>query len=206
MRLYHFAMPGSALLLGLGRPLKPGFSKDGNQWQTMGVPVVWLTKEESNLATADDMKLAAAFDPPIELELGEPRYGGPVRCIVEIERSKHIMRYAEFLRTTTIVAVTAEGEEQTGRQLLQRMEPISNPGVFTSWWICKREIPASRIWVPMTRAQAIEGCDWHAKHSAPEGREQWTKQRHEFAAQSDDSLFMIHNGTCGTFNVKDEAA
>lgn len=51
MILYHYTNPAAALLIGLGDDgLKPGLGLRGDEHadQTIGVPVVWPTKQESN--------------------------------------------------------------------------------------------------------------------------------------------------------------
>jgi hypothetical protein len=202
MILYHYTNPCNALMIGLGAGLKP-HCKEDNQRLTMGLPVVWLTKEESNLATEADAKHYAAMGPKLGRDdligIGEPMYvyGGPVRCQVEIERSKHVMRYAEFLRTTKLVEFNHEGDRYlTGRDVLRLVEagPRGAPAL-TSWWICTRAIPASKIWVPLTRTQAIEACEWHINaHPEADGREQFKQQSDTFVAQPDDMILVLHNG------------
>ena len=106
MQLQHFTTPENALLIGLGGGLRvnlpaPEKNKPEQALQTMGQPVVWLTKEESNIATAADVAhFKKAYGDDFEQKIGEPMYGGPVCCTVEVERNRHLMRWVEFLRTT----------------------------------------------------------------------------------------------------------
>jgi hypothetical protein len=205
MQLYHYTNAPNALLIGLGRGLSARLGEHNNSdgGQTMGVPVVWLTREQSNCATAEHVAYLAEHG--IAHKLGEPMYGGPVRCIVEIERSKHVMRYGEFLQTTKIVGINPQtGERVTGRDLARGYAKL--PGALTHWWISTRDIPVSKICVPLTRAQGIEACEWQVTHEDdPEARASWQRQRDAFAEQPDNARFLFNNGECQTFEVGEAA-
>jgi hypothetical protein len=197
MNLFHYTVPENAFVIGLGGGLKPR-CKEENQWQTMGLPVVWLTKEKSNLATEAEAQRYAAVRDDLA-KVGESRYGGPLRCQVEIARSKHVMRYGEFLRTTELVTLNPEGDRyRTGRDVLRTVEAEpSGAHALASWWISTREIPASKIWVPLTCAQAIAACEWHIKtHPTADARERFKQQRDTFAAEPADMIFVLHGGEC----------
>lgn len=117
MNLYHFTTPENALLIGMGAGLTPGIHKEGTahsaEMMTMGQPVVWLTQEETNLAKAADVAHwaeaiedweARGIEGGKNKKTGEPRYGGPVRCQVFIERhNRKLMRWPDFMRTTTLI-------------------------------------------------------------------------------------------------------
>jgi hypothetical protein len=196
MQLNHFTTPENALLIGLGNGLEPHVTKAdgaGHGIQTMGVPVVWLTKEENNLATAEHLAHLQKLGVISKTKIGEPLYGGPVCCTVEVERTRHLMRWVEFLRTTRIEAIDqVTGERITGRDVLRSYDMM--PHVDAQWWISTRAIPANRVWVALTRAQGIEGCDWHIKtHPDAEGRERWAAQRDSFAALDAETLIVLHD-------------
>jgi hypothetical protein len=189
--LYHYTIPENALLIALGGGLKPGLGLKGGQnaYQTLGMPVVWLTKEQTNIATADDVALMKCG------EVGGPRYGGEVRCEVHIERSKHLQRYLDFLKTTDRKAIDpATGEISfDGTTVLTSFPRHSS---FRSWWIYDREIPRSKIMVPLTREQAIAGCQWHVETSPDaEGvKERWQSQLDEFARAPTGTVFLFNDG------------
>jgi hypothetical protein len=206
MILNHFTTPENALLIGLGGGLRvhlpaPEKNKLEQALQTMGQPVVWLTKQESNIATAADV---AHFnkeygDDHHDQKIGAPMFGGPVCCTVEVERTRHVMRWVEFLRTTPYVAAEESGAMPniTGRDMLRIFEKAHGEGwpQFRQWWISLKPIPAVRVWVPMTRAQGIEACDWHVKtHPDAEARERFQQQRDHFAALDDGTLILLHDG------------
>jgi hypothetical protein len=172
MILYHYTNPENALL----------------------IPVVWLTKEESNLATEANAKAYAEIGCNDLVAVGKPQYGGPVRCVVKVERSKHVMRYVEFLQTTNVVLTNTDTGDLTGRDVLRKYKELSDVAALSSWWICTRAIPASRVCVPLTRAQAIEACQWHVEtHPDAGGRDRFKQQRDSFAAAPDDTNFMLHD-------------
>lgn len=219
MNLYHFTVPENALLIGMGDGLKLDVLKidHAQRRQTMGQSCVWLTQEESNAATAADIEQwtkAALVEPPLPsarpltLKVGEPRYGGPVRCQVFIERhNKKLVRWLDFLRTTTLVETHPElpDYQVTGCELLEQIQRSAwyMPEVARKWWVYFGEIPNRKIGVPLTRAQAIEGCDWHVeKARTAEAREQWKQQRETFASTPDDALFLFENGECRMFQMR----
>ena len=54
MRLHHFTGPENLFLISL-RGLEPDI-KEYNAWQTLGQQVVWLTRQETNRATAAEVE------------------------------------------------------------------------------------------------------------------------------------------------------
>lgn len=202
MRLYHYTTIPNALLIGVGHDgggLTTGGHDDGTETgskaeyvffkgvQTMGQPVVWLTKEENGLSTDD---------------------GRPVRCIVEVERSRHLMRWAEFLRTTKIEMVAPDGKRITGRDLLRTASenPAMTPAVMTGWWVSLKPIKARDVIVSMTPAQAVAGCDWQIeKHPTAEGRAEFKTLRDRFAAEAPDALILFHEGKCAVIDPAAQA-
>ena len=106
MRLFHYTTTTNAILIGLkadcgrgGNGLQPQLEHAGPT-QTMGVPVVWLTTQQSNIATPEHIAHLSRFPGNEDLKVGEPMFGGPVQCVVNVERSRHVMRWTEFMRTT----------------------------------------------------------------------------------------------------------
>ncbi len=193
MQLFHYTSVVNALLIAMGEEgLRPRTVKYGalGEMQSLGQPVVWLTKEESNLLTPEH---AAHFD-RIGVEhdaIGEPLYGGPVRCVVNVERSRHVMRWTEFMRTTKI-----------GRDVLGAYD--FPPGSTLGWWVSLKPIPPNRIFIPLTREQAIEACEWQVeKHQTAGGREQFKQDRDTFAASEPDTLFVFHDRECHVATATD---
>ena len=91
MKLYHFTTTENLWLISL-RGLEP-YASDNNVFMTMGEPVVWLTRQETNVMTAEHAG-HPDFD---DMKIGEPMFGGPVRLTVNIERhNKRLQRYPDF--------------------------------------------------------------------------------------------------------------
>jgi hypothetical protein len=216
MKLYHYTIPENALLIGLGNGLKASLGKPSapteREWQTMGVPVVWLTKGDNRAMAADVEWCKVNAENPADAKIGFPMFGGPIRCVVEIERSRYVIRYEEFMRTLDRAAIDpATGElNYTGADVLRGLAengPPSYKGMILQWWICTRDIPASKIAILLTRAQAIEGCEHHmTTHKDPEARERWTQQRETFAEAPEDAIFSLENGTCRMLRIRDPKA
>jgi len=208
MRLYHYTTASNALLIGMGKGngLEPGLTEHGaiTGFQTMGRPCVWLTKEETNAITP---AFAAHYD-RIGIEhagIGNPRFGGPVRCEIDVERSRHLMRWTEFLRTTKIVGVDEAGKQITGREVLAGCNLAMAAGAADGWWINFKPIPTSRIFIPLTREQAIEGCEWQLNTAEGEALEQWTAQRDSFGAMPAGTIFGFQNGECRVYSMEKAA-
>jgi len=204
MRLQHFTTPENAILIAFAG-LTPHIHKAGTDdeaWtrmQTMGVPVVWLTKEESNIATVEYVEHWLKRGVKSDINIGEPSYGGPVGCTTEVKRTRPLMGGSEFLRTTKIEGINPDDPNVrvTGRDVLHAYETSSGcwPAAFNQWWVSTRAIPASRVWVPLTRAQGIEGCERHmTTHIDPEARERFAQQRNRFAALDAKTLIVLHDG------------
>jgi hypothetical protein len=79
MRLHHFTGPENLFLISL-RGLEPSM-KENNAWQTLGQRVVWLTREETNSATATDVERYRPSwnedgSDPCPRKPGDPLFGG----------------------------------------------------------------------------------------------------------------------------------
>lgn len=192
MKLYHYTTSSNAILIvgigdkGIGSGLQPHLTEHGTYgpMQTMCQPVVWLTKAENNLATPEYIAHLSQFPGNEDLKVGEPMYGGPVQCIVNVERSRHVMRWTEFMHTTP-----------DGRDVFNNYD--MPPSFTTGWWISLKTIPLSRIIVPLTREQAVEGCEWQIKQADNASlKQRWTQKRDTFATTEPGTLFVFHNGEC----------
>ena len=107
------------------------------------------------------------------------------------------MRWVELLRTTSIEEFGSNGQRLTGRQVLAEWEERAMPGMILHWWISLRDIPASKIYVPMTREQAIAGAAAHASNSTDaEARDKWQELHDRSAALEPDDLLIFHAGKC----------
>ena len=131
MKLYHFTTTQNLLLVSWNG-LKPGANA---AWQT-GRPCVWLTRQESNVATAADVERCAGFG--VEWEIGAPVFGGPERVTVHLERhDRKLVPYRDV--------ATAEAR-------------LMGPYARSSWWVYFGDIPPSKI-APITIAQAVASID-----------------------------------------------
>lgn len=208
MQLYHYTTVVNALLIGMsGEGLKPSTHDYGafGAGQTMGVPVVWLTKQESNICTPEWAARLGKYPGNENIKVGDPAFGGSVQCIVNVERSRHLIRWIEFMRTTKIVAECEGHPRITAREILACYD--MPPGFCEGWWISLKCIPANRVIVPMTPAQAMEACEWQIeKHPDAEARERFKRQRDDFAALDPNALLVFHNGECKVHSPKREAA
>jgi hypothetical protein len=153
--------------------------------------------QESNAATAADAAHLAARFTATEIKsrklprVGEPLFGGPVRCEVELERSRHLIRYEEFCKGMA----NGEGRPFEFFETFIECAPPSYKDMAHRWWVYTRGIPARRVQVLLTRAQAMEGCEfWEKDADNEESRSAWKQQRESFAAEPDDSLFLFRNG------------
>jgi hypothetical protein len=172
MRLFHYTHPSLYLFIA-GDGLLP-HCKELNAPMTGGVPVVWLTREVSNHATAASIAgIVKLFGESFEQKVGEPMYGGTARLAVHLDRAdQKLMRYADFLQKT--------GSAATLKMLSQAAR--------TSWWIYLGVIPPSKI-EPITAATMLECRDWHiATHPDPEAREHFKEQREKFKGVPPDTL------------------
>ncbi len=105
MQLFHFTEPSIYLHIAY-QGLLP-HCKELNAPMTNGVPVVWLTRETSNIVTtaylAEVVKLCRE---PLERKVGEPVYGGTARLTVHLDRAdRKLVRYADFLHETGSAAI-----------------------------------------------------------------------------------------------------
>jgi hypothetical protein len=162
MQLYHYTEPSIYLHIAY-QGLLP-HCKGLNAPMTGGEPVVWLTKEASNLATAASIaEVANLFGgEPLKRKVGEPIYGGTARFTVHLDRAdRKLVRYADFLHETGSAAIL---------KLLSR-------AARTSWWIYRGTIPPHKI-EPIDVATMLACLDWHIEtHPDMEVRAQFAAQR-----------------------------
>lgn len=213
MKLYHYTTAENALCVALSG-LRPGNHKqataDSRKWQTMGLPVVWLTREESNLATPEHVAHFQRLGVNTELNVGDLLYGGSVRCVVHLERhNRKLIRWADFLRTTNIVEANRSAPDDreqwiTGRDILRRCEQRMMPNALAQWWIYLGEVPPHKILVPLTVAMAIQGCDFLINAGCPttDECEDFRKMRQQLAALEPNSLLVLEHKHDGQIRLK----
>jgi hypothetical protein len=166
MKLYHYTMIENLLPISWNG-LKPKNALDeGETWQT-GRPVVWLTRQESNAATAADVEHLARLG--VSVVLGALLFGGPGRVTVHLERhDRKLVRYAEIAS--------------------KFVKPLMPPYTLVSWWVYLDHIPPSNI-EPITVAQAIAGLDFRITVTSDfMKRARYAAMRAELSLQSADQL------------------
>ena len=162
MKLYHFTVIENLVLISWNG-LKPDPLRGTRH---AGHPVVWLTRQKSNAATAADVEHFARPGVP-EAVLGAPLFGGPERMTVNLERhDRKLVRYAE---------IASEFEKSCMRL-----------PYLMSWWVYFGHIPPSKI-EPITVAQAIAGLDVLIDTADDfKKRARYTAMRAELSLQSAD--------------------
>jgi hypothetical protein len=171
MKLYHFTTPENLLLIHL-YGLKPSIHQQRTDpgamdWQTMGQPVVWLTKQESNRATQAHVDHFKPLN--LECNVGDPIFGGPVRLAVDVERhNKRLVKYTTFLENTTLVHPETGDLQNIGRDVLRISR--ATPGCVDRWWIYFGTIAPRKIeFAPglppgkLTIRLALPGADFRAE-------------------------------------------
>ena len=86
MLFYHFTHPGTVLRIA-GEGLKPAIQED--DWQTMGQSAIWLTRDESNIATAEHVEHFQKHG--VERKVGDFLYGGAAPMIKPISVSSSVI-------------------------------------------------------------------------------------------------------------------
>src|SRR5437762_6940466 len=140
---------------------------------TGGVPVVWLTRQQSNLLTAADVAHLQKHG-CLDRKEGDPMFGGKARLTVHLNSRKRLMRYGDFLR-------------QEGRAL--NVDPAGLPPTApTQWYIYFGGIPPRRIDTGLPAAVALECLDHHiATHPDPDARERYKAQPAQIAQLPDNA-------------------
>jgi len=162
MQLFHYTHPSLYLHIAY-QGLLP-HCKELNAPMTGGTPVVWLTRETSNLTTAKDVEHYVKVFGSCDRKVGEPMYGDTARLTVSLERSdRKLIGYPDFLH-------------QTGSAAILKMLPLA---ARTSWWIYLGAIPPHKI-EPIDVATMLACLDWHVEtHPDPEARAQFAAQREQ---------------------------
>lgn len=176
MILYHFTHPANVPIISASG-LEPG-AKPDIAFMTGGIPVVWLTLEESNVATAD---LIAHMEKVGERDRneGELTYGGTARLTVNLSRAdKRLIPYRELLR-------------QNGCDMTV-MRSIHIPVALTKWWVYLGVIPPHKIDTTIPAALALESIDHHINtHPDLEVRARFKNLRDQVALTPPDHPFRF---------------
>lgn len=175
LELYHFTTAVNAFQIA-ACGLSPAARQD--PMMTLWKPVVWLTEETSNLVDTNYNEWQREKRPSAEwMPMGDLRYGGPVRCTVQLPRfSKKLKRWADFLKTANLCTRnTQTGVILTSRQVLEQIfQPRMPPYLFDQWWLYFGNIPRHRIFVPLTAAIVRESCRYQMDNvMEPEARRQF---------------------------------
>jgi hypothetical protein len=144
MILYHFTDPVNLLRIASGG-LEPRANPE-NKFMTGDVPVVWLTRQDSNIATADDVTYFKVRD--TEVKEGAFLFGGKARLAVELQRhDRRLIRYLDFIK-------------KSGGNAAQVQDRIS-PRAAAAWWIYAGPIPRHKIDLSVPQEIALECLDFH---------------------------------------------
>jgi hypothetical protein len=173
MKLFHYTNPRNYLRIAASG-ITPHAS-DENAYMTGGVPVVWLTQQASNVATAEYLALMVKSYGEVmaKRKVGELMFGGTARLTVNLPRhDKRLVRYLDFLREPDMAAIR-EG-------LL--------PEALRSWWVYLGTIPPRRI-EPVPAALMFECLSWHIETDPDvEARKRFRADRERLAACPPDAL------------------
>jgi hypothetical protein len=106
MLFYHYTCPTNVMLIA-EQGLLPDASDD-NGFMTDNMPVVWLTRQQTNITTAAQAAhyKKLGVDMPGTKE-GDETFGGAARLNVRLEPQKRLMKYSDFLRKNVPAAVAA---------------------------------------------------------------------------------------------------
>jgi hypothetical protein len=176
MIFYHFTHPGTVLKI-VAEGLKPEARPD-NACMTGGVPVVWLTRQQSNIVTAADVAHMQKHD-CLDRKDGDLLFGGTARLTVELQPQKRLVRYRDFLKMT--------GSDMAA------LGTILTPTALTQWYVYLGVIPPRRIDTSMPVAVARECFEHHiATHPDPQARERYKAVRAQIAQVPDGARVEIN--------------
>ncbi|MCK1367233.1 hypothetical protein [Bradyrhizobium sp. 62] len=161
MIFHHFTHPGTALIVA-GAGLKPQL-KASNAHMTDGLPVVWLTRQHSNVATKADVDHCKRFG--VDKKEGDLMYGGTARITVRAERhNRRLMRYGHFL-------------EKAG---LERIAPQIMPYALDQWYVYLGDIAAKNVDASLPAWQMLECLDHHiTTHPDQDARDRFSDLRNQ---------------------------
>lgn len=148
MIFYHFTNPGFLMIAREG--LKP--NTNGIR-EHMTLPIVWLTTESSNAATAEDAEHIRKYGAS-RFRAGELIYGGPVRLTVRLEGSNlRLFRYVDFLRKH-------DADLTFFRERLTRK-------ALKSWWVHAGRIPPRKVEMQTSAISVFACLDYRTYERGP---------------------------------------
>ena len=172
MILYHFTHPGTVLRIA-AEGLKPNDDDDAAYLMSGGLPVVWLTRQQSNVMTAADVAYMHRMEVGDRTE-GDLIFGGKARLTVRLEPQKRLVKYRDFLRDGGAPLVDPARLTQTA---------------LTQWYVYLGVIPPRKIDFTMTVALVVECLDHHIEtHPNKDARERFAEQRAQIATLPPDRL------------------
>jgi hypothetical protein len=179
MKLYHFTHPGTYWHIAVGG-IRPALNEK-NEHMTGGVPVVWLTTEESNVCTAADIEhVNALCKGGADREVGDLIYGGSLRLTVRLNTTRRLVRYAVFLDRSC----TPEWLRIMRRQLSKK--------ALATWWLYLGTIPPRKI-DPISASDYIECLNHHVEtHPDLSVRETYAAQRERLMTVPPDAPIRLN--------------
>ena len=176
MILYHFTHPGTVLRIA-AEGLKPEARPD-TALMTAGVPVVWLTRQQSNVATAADVAHLEKHG-GCDRKEGDLAFGGNARLKVTLLPQKRLMRYRDFLQVI--------GGDMVALGM------ILTPTALTQWYVYLDVIPPRRIDTSLPVVVARECFDHHiATHPDPAARQRYRVIREQLSQLPDCACVKIN--------------
>jgi hypothetical protein len=171
MRLFHYTHPSRCLLIAM-HGLSPQ-CREENALMTGGLPVVWLTKERSNVVSPEHVQQLAVLG--VVAKVGEPMYGGSARLEVHLDRSDKLLRYADFVQKTKCISPAK----------------LFRTALTASWWVHLDVIPPHKI-EPIDAATYLECLDHHIEtHPDLEARARFKAQREKIRNLPPDARITL---------------
>lgn len=167
VKLFHFTPPENYLLIAAGG-LQPR-CQEQNAYMTGGLSVVWLTSEESNRVTSEDVERMGPSD--------DQFYGGgSARLTVRLNQTdKHLMRYSDFLAANN-----------------PYLRDCFKSEVWKSWWIYTGTIPFRKI-EPANAALVLECYSVHAvTHPNEKTREEYRANCEQLKKLPPDTVVTLN--------------
>ncbi|CUU17588.1 hypothetical protein ABIB94_008424 [Bradyrhizobium sp. JR7.2] len=179
MNLYHFTHPGTVL-----RIAAEGLKPNDDDFMSGGLPVVWLTRQQSNVMTAADVAHMHRMEVgDLNRKDGDLIFGGKARLTVRLEPQKRLVKYRDFLRDGGAPLVDPACLTQTA---------------LTQWYVYLGVIPPRKIDITMTVALIVECLDHHIQtHPDADARERFAEQRAQIATLPPDRLASFDLRTTG---------
>jgi hypothetical protein len=146
MQLYHFTHPGNWLSIAMDG-LEPNVTKGNGRYEygpdAIPVPAVWLTREQLNIWTAEEVEHYTRVRGHAVGAVGELAYGGTARLTVHLARhDKKLIRFRDALLKC--------GDYEQAKVL--------SPTVRNLWWLYHGVIPPHKI-EPPSASVMIECLD-----------------------------------------------